>query len=70
MSEKRFEVIYKQGSGFGAYFRILRDTQTGVEYLFMGEGYGAGLTPLLDASGKPVVSGTAGDAFDSDRVVY
>ena len=42
MDEKRFEVIYKQGSGFGAYFRILRDRETGVEYLFMGEGYGAG----------------------------
>lgn len=56
MDEKRFEVIYKQGSGFGAYFRILRDRETGVEYLFMGEGYGAGLTPLLDASGRPVVS--------------
>ena len=23
MDEKRFEVIYKQGSGFGAYFRIV-----------------------------------------------
>lgn len=28
MDEKRFEVIYKQGSGFGAYFRILRDRET------------------------------------------
>ena len=50
----------KQGSGFGAYFRILRDRETGVEYLFMGEGYGAGLTPLLDASGRPVVSSYTG----------
>ena len=55
MDEKRFEVIYKQGSGFGAYFRILRDRETGVEYLFMGEGYGAGLTQLRDASGRPLV---------------
>ena len=30
------------------------------EYLFMGEGYGAGLTPLLDASGRPVVSSYTG----------
>ncbi len=56
MSAKRFEVVYKQGSGFGVYVRILRDLKTGVEYLLAGEGYGAGLTPLLDASGKPVVS--------------
>ena len=55
MDEKRFEVIYKQGSGFGAYFRILRDRETGVEYLFMGEGYGAGLT-----SGRPGVSSYTG----------
>ena len=34
--------------------------ETGVEYLFMGEGYGAGLTPLLDASGRPVVSSYTG----------
>ena len=60
MDEKRFEVIYKQGSGFGAYFRILRDRETGGENLFMGEGYGAGLTPLLDASGRPVVSSYTG----------
>ena len=57
MDEKRFEVIYKQDSGFGAYFRILRDRETGVEYLFMGEDYGAGLTPLLDASGRPFFVG-------------
>ena len=43
MDEKRFEVIYKQGSGFGAYFRILRDRETGVEYLFMGEATAQGL---------------------------
>ena len=68
MDDKRFEVIYKQGSGFGAYFRILRDRQTGVEYLFMGEGYGAGLTPLLDAPGKPVVSAYSG--YDNADVKY
>lgn len=56
MDAKRFEVLYKQGSGFGVYVRILRDKKTGVQYLLAGEGYGAGLTPLLDQSGKPVVS--------------
>ncbi|MBD5094830.1 MAG: hypothetical protein HDT26_11230 [Subdoligranulum sp.] len=57
MDQKRFEILYKQGSGFGVYVRVLRDTKTGVQYLLAGEGYGAGLTPLLDKDGKPIVSG-------------
>lgn len=56
MDQKRFEVLYKQGSGFGVYVRVLRDKKTGVQYLLAGEGYGAGLTALLDRDGKPVVS--------------
>ena len=32
------------------------DKQTGVNYLFHINGYAGGLTPLLDASGKPIVS--------------
>ena len=35
--------------------RILRDTQTGVEYLFTWYGNAGGLTPLLEADGTPVV---------------
>lgn len=57
MDQKRFEILYKQGSGFGVYVRVLRDKKTGVQYLLAGEGYGAGLTPLLDKNGNPIVSG-------------
>jgi len=32
------------------------DTQTGVNYLFIREGFSGGLTPLLDSEGKPVIS--------------
>ena len=35
---------------------IIVDTVTGVNYLFVKEGYGAGLTPLLDETGKPVIT--------------
>ena len=56
MNQKRFEVLYKQGSRFDVYVRVLRDKKTGVQYLLAGEGYGAGLTPLLDKDGKPIVS--------------
>lgn len=49
---KRFETIYKQGMGS---LRILLDTETGVQYLAMIEGYAGGLTPLLDRDGKPII---------------
>ena len=35
---------------------VIVDKETGVNYLFVRSGYGAGLCPLLDADGKPVVS--------------
>ena len=35
---------------------ILIDKETGVNYLFVKAGYAGGLTPLLDAEGKPVVT--------------
>ncbi|MCR5041507.1 MAG: DUF6440 family protein [Clostridia bacterium] len=54
----RFVRIYKEGSELRtAGLRvILVDRQTGVNYLYVANGYGGGLTPLLDASGKPVVT--------------
>ena len=36
--------------------RVLVDRQTGVNYLFACSGYSGGLTVLLDADGKPVVT--------------
>mgnify|MGYP003538678995 CR=1 FL=1 len=35
---------------------IIVDKETGVNYLLVRSGYGAGLTPLIDAEGKPVVT--------------
>lgn len=51
--EKRFEVIYKEGGGFGASKQILVDHETGVKYLLFFSGYGVAMTPLLDKDGKP-----------------
>lgn len=53
--EKRFEVIYKGSSGLTSQ-KVLVDKETGVNYLFISEGYSGGLTALLDKDGKPVVS--------------
>ncbi len=58
MAEKRFEVLYKQGSLTS--YRIIRDTETGVQYLMTTDGYAGGLTPLLDREGRPIVSRIGG----------
>lgn len=55
MAKKRFEVILEE-STFAASRKIYVDTATGVNYLFIAEGYAGGLTPLLGPDGKPVVT--------------
>lgn len=54
--EDRFEQVYEQGSLFGVTCRVLRDKQTGVQYLFAQCGQAGGLTPLLGPDGTPEVS--------------
>ena len=52
----RFEVIYKEVHSAGLEKRIIYvDKETGVNYLYVQNGYSGGLTPLLDADGKPVI---------------
>ena len=36
--------------------QILVDKETGVNYLFVHSGYAGGLTVLVDADGKPIVT--------------
>jgi hypothetical protein len=56
--EERFEVIYKDGSELKSegVRQILVDKETGVNYLLWKSGYGAGITPLLNSDGKPIVT--------------
>ena len=54
--DTRFEVIYQQGSALTEMTLILRDKETGAEYLFVQCGYAGGLTPLIDKLGEPVVT--------------
>ena len=51
----RYKKVYSQGTL--NVVEIWVDTETGVNYLFHREGNAAGLTPLLDKDGKPVVTG-------------
>jgi len=50
----RFEEIYTQGTL--TQTEIWVDHETGVHYLFHRNGSAAGLTPLLDRDGSPVLA--------------
>ena len=53
----RFEVVYKETHSAGLEKRIIYvDKETGVNYLYVQNGYSGGLTPLLDADGKPGIT--------------
>ena len=55
--QKRFIRIHAEGGGFSAPATyILVDRETGVNYLYAASGYGGGLTVLLGADGKPIVT--------------
>ena len=54
MGEKRFVVVHKEGKLLTS--KVIVDRETGVNYLFVGEGYAGGLTVLLDKEGKPVIT--------------
>ncbi len=52
--DKRFEKVYVQGVLEG--YEVIVDRETGVNYLYRFGGYSGGLTVLLGADGKPIVS--------------
>lgn len=54
MAKKRFIKVYTQGQIDG--FEVWVDGVTGVNYLRSFMGYCGGLTPLLDAEGKIVIT--------------
>jgi len=56
--EQRFMVVHKEGSQLKdeGVSLVLVDKKTGVNYLWIKSGYAGGITPLLDAEGKPIVT--------------
>lgn len=53
----RFVCTEISGGAFsGVQCRVLVDRKTGVNYLWVASGYSGGLTVLLDAEGKPIVT--------------
>ena len=57
IKEDRFIKTVVDGGGFSDnYMAIYVDRKTGVNYLFTQNGYAGGLTVLVDANGKPIVT--------------
>lgn len=52
----RFQIVQEEGNGLTSNHRmVLADAATGVQYLFIKDGYAGGLCPLVDRDGKPLV---------------
>ena len=54
MADKRFVRVYSDGA-FGSN-EIWVDRETGVNYLYHASSYSGGLTVLVDAEGRPIVT--------------
>ena len=55
--EDRFiKTVVDNGGLSDNYMAIYVDRKTGVNYLFTQSGYAGGLTVLVDATGKPIVT--------------
>ena len=54
----RFVMVHKEGSQLSTPGQrmVVVDKETGVNYMFVVCGYGMGVTPLIGADGKPLVS--------------
>ena len=52
--DQRFKEVYTQGTVSAT--SVLVDTETGVNYIFHRDGYGGGMTVLLDKEGRPVIT--------------
>lgn len=59
MEKDRFISSKRKGALQG--IRVITDTRTGVQYLFVWDGYGGGLTVLVDKDGKPLIENVEKD---------
>ena len=64
---KRFICTEIPGGAFESFQScVLVDRKTGVNYLWTASGYAGGLTVLVDAEGKPIVTPVPADHEDED----
>ena len=56
MAKDRFDIQVNETVNLLTETMVIVDKETGVNYLYVGRGYGGGLTPLLDSDGKPIIT--------------
>lgn len=56
MAKDRFDIQERNTVSLMTETMIIIDKETGVNYLYVHRGYGGGLTPLIDADGKPIIT--------------
>lgn len=62
IKSERFVCTEISGSAFDSYqSRVIVDRQTGVNYLWTTGGQSGGLTVLVDADGRPIVTSVPRD---------
>jgi hypothetical protein len=54
-AKKRFLSITEKSTSAFTVPTIIVDKTTGVQYLFVVQGYSGGLAPLIDKDGKPLL---------------
>ena len=53
--DKRFLILNDTNNGMNGYRQIIVDRETGVMYLFVGNGSKGGLAVMVDANGNPLI---------------
>ena len=53
--DKRFLILNDTNNGMNGYRQIIVDRETGVMYLFVGNGSKGGLAVMVDAEGNPLI---------------
>lgn len=56
-NNNRFELVGEEENlpGGSAYAGVVKDKETGVQYLWLGNGFASGTTVLVDQDGKPLI---------------
>ncbi len=54
--KKRFKVVLNEPTGEDSGCRIIEDRETGINYLYHYDRFGAGLTVLIDEEKEPLIA--------------